>query len=408
MARIRIEDLPVLDKLTAEEMEELYGAGRFSFRPSFEALEAREMMDAGLGRSLLANFTPPQGGTTHEANMVAGGIAGTNDAPVKRMYSALVRQQMPEMKLGAKQGQIADLSGKSVTDALKAGSNWIIYEPRESAAGQQVDEATLRKDLTMLYNKGFRGLVTYSFDNGRENIPTIAKEIGFQQVIAGIWAVNNYNTEKANLTADRIKAIDGFCVGNETQLRHDYSVDELKSRVDEIRTLSGGKPTTTSDAWHMYLPDQGGTKLMQVGDWVFPNFHPYYQQADGPGWNPHRNIDQAVKFVNEVILPEKFNSSATGGRIVALHESWWPSDSEGQTGDYTGAASPQQQKEYFEKLSKTNVAFVYGEVFDQDWKKDEGQENPNRGKFGGHWGLWDANGNAKIAVDTLYLGDRPR
>ena len=38
---IEIEDLPPEETLTPEEKERLAGAGRFSFRPAFEALEAR-------------------------------------------------------------------------------------------------------------------------------------------------------------------------------------------------------------------------------------------------------------------------------------------------------------------------------------------------------------------------------
>src|SRR5262249_636281 len=151
--------------------------------------------------------------------------------------------------------------------------------------GQKVGEAQIRDELQMLYNKGFRGIVTYSFDNGREEIPRIAKEMGFQQVIAGLWAMDNYEGEKANLTADRLNKIDGICVGNETQVGGSYSIDVLKSRVAEIRQHSGGKPTTTADAWHLYqqTDPQGNiqpTELMRVGDWVFPNLHPWYED----GW----------------------------------------------------------------------------------------------------------------------------
>ena len=58
MARIRIEDLPTVENLTSEEQETLIGAGRRSFQPTFEALEAREMMDVGLGRALLPTLGP--------------------------------------------------------------------------------------------------------------------------------------------------------------------------------------------------------------------------------------------------------------------------------------------------------------------------------------------------------------
>src|SRR5262245_698231 len=59
MARIKIEDLPVAEDLTPEQEELILGAGLRSFRPTLEALEGREMMDAGLGRSLLPPVVPP-------------------------------------------------------------------------------------------------------------------------------------------------------------------------------------------------------------------------------------------------------------------------------------------------------------------------------------------------------------
>jgi endo-1,4-beta-D-glucanase Y len=70
MARIRIEDLPPGVKLTAEELESLtpeeiariFGAGHQPYRPELETLEAREMMDAGLGHALPVPVPPPGGG----------------------------------------------------------------------------------------------------------------------------------------------------------------------------------------------------------------------------------------------------------------------------------------------------------------------------------------------------------
>src|SRR5262249_23211246 len=42
--------------------EKLAGAGRQPYRPTLEALEAREMMDAGIGGALTAPLTPSSGG----------------------------------------------------------------------------------------------------------------------------------------------------------------------------------------------------------------------------------------------------------------------------------------------------------------------------------------------------------
>lgn len=53
MARIQIEDLSPVESLSAEEIEEIFGAGRKSFHPELQALQTREMMDAGIGQALL-------------------------------------------------------------------------------------------------------------------------------------------------------------------------------------------------------------------------------------------------------------------------------------------------------------------------------------------------------------------
>jgi hypothetical protein len=51
MTRIRIAELPPIEEMTREDMERILGAGRF--RPSLEALEKRELMDAGLKFAML-------------------------------------------------------------------------------------------------------------------------------------------------------------------------------------------------------------------------------------------------------------------------------------------------------------------------------------------------------------------
>jgi exo-beta-1,3-glucanase (GH17 family) len=386
MARIRIEELPPADNLMPEEMEQIFGAGRTSFRPMLEGLETRDLMASHSHGALLPGLTAgarPLGSHTGQA------------LPAHT-------PQVLGLQASYGQQQVADLSGLSVIEALKAGSNWIIYEPITSYAGQRVGEAQIRKELQMLYDRGFRGLVTYAFDNGREEIPRIAKEIGFQQVIAGVWAVQNYQGEKANLTPARLQYIDGLVVGNEVRLRNDYSLDELRRRVNEIKALSG-KPTTTADAWHLYT--QGGEPaLMQIGDWVFPNLHPFHEK----NWkDAHKDPAKGFEFLSNV-LREHFSAAKTGGKLVALHESWWPSAQDDKIGDetYQGSGTPANQKRYFELLAQSGVVFVYGEAFDQSWKDNEGDVDA-MGRFGAHWGLWHDTTTAKDVVGAIQTGYRP-
>jgi exo-beta-1,3-glucanase (GH17 family) len=386
MARIRMEDLSPADNLMPEEMGQILGAGRTFFRPTLEVLETRDLMAAHFGGALLPGLT-----------------AGAS--PLGSLMGQALPAHTPQV-LGLQasygQQQVANLKGLSVIEALKAGSNWITYEPITSHPGQQVGETQIRNELQILYNRGFRGLVTYAFYNGREEIPRIAKEIGFQQVIAGLWAVQNYQGEKANLTPERLQYIDGLVVGNEVRHRNDYSLDELRCRVNEIKALSN-KPTTTADAWHLYT--QGGEPaLMQIGDWVFPNLHPFYER----NWpEAHRSPEKGFEFLTNV-LAEHFNAAKTGGKLVALHESWWPSAQDGKIGDqtYEGSGTPANQKRYFELLAQSGVVFVYGEAFDQSWKGNEGNV-PDMGRFGTHWGLWHDTTTAKDVVGAIQTGYRP-
>jgi hypothetical protein len=108
MARIRIEDLPPVENLTPEELEEILGAGLRSFRPTFEALDARELMDAGLGRAVLPSLVgPPNTGAPAVAHVREFNPA----ADMKVMYAALAQsalpqhQAAPQSTLGAPQGQ---------------------------------------------------------------------------------------------------------------------------------------------------------------------------------------------------------------------------------------------------------------------------------------------------------------
>jgi hypothetical protein len=61
MARIEIKDLPVGENLSPEQEALLLGAGFRPFHPTFEALEAREMMDAAIGHALLAPLSQSGG-----------------------------------------------------------------------------------------------------------------------------------------------------------------------------------------------------------------------------------------------------------------------------------------------------------------------------------------------------------
>jgi len=62
MARIKITDLPLLQDLTEEQLKDLFGAGPRSYKPSFDALEDRQLMS---GVNLLTTLTSVQRATVN-------------------------------------------------------------------------------------------------------------------------------------------------------------------------------------------------------------------------------------------------------------------------------------------------------------------------------------------------------
>jgi hypothetical protein len=78
MARIQIGDLPLLKDLTPEQLKELFGAGPKAFRPSFEALEERQLMSAS---SLLA--TAPLSTLSAATLQTGAQVASNLDQPIQ-------------------------------------------------------------------------------------------------------------------------------------------------------------------------------------------------------------------------------------------------------------------------------------------------------------------------------------
>jgi hypothetical protein len=64
MVRIRIENLPTVENLTQDELEQIFGAGLRSFKPTFDALENRALMTAGLRGAVVPTLVAPSNPAT--------------------------------------------------------------------------------------------------------------------------------------------------------------------------------------------------------------------------------------------------------------------------------------------------------------------------------------------------------
>jgi len=125
MARIRIEDLPEVDNLTPEEMEQIFGAGLRSFKPTFEALEAREVYDVGLNHALLASAAQPHAADSPRSHMVQE--LGPQIQVDMSLLDTLARGATPQGLAGAA-GQSSTTSTWDDVDFIKGKAEQIVRD----------------------------------------------------------------------------------------------------------------------------------------------------------------------------------------------------------------------------------------------------------------------------------------
>ncbi len=255
---------------------------------------------------------------------------------------------------------------------------WVAYSPStgDPNIGLQPKVEEIVADLHVLRSAGFTGLVTYGMTGiaGKE-LPRLAEEAGFRGLIVGIWdPKSNEELATAKSAASRALVL-GFCVGNEG-LGNRYSLAELKKAIQGLRASTGKNVTTTQPIDDYYQNDA----LMKIGDWVFPNAHPYFHGRIGP--------QSAVRWTKA----EYDRMKSKTRQIVIFKEVGLPT-----AGDKDGDLSEVGQDAYYVGLTATDVPFVYFEAFDLTWKRDPPVEP--------HWGLFRSNRTPK-PVATRLMGKK--
>jgi exo-beta-1,3-glucanase (GH17 family) len=267
---------------------------------------------------------------------------------------------------------------------------WVAFSPThyQPDYGRMPGMDNLRADLRLLRKAGFSGLVTYTAKGILgEKLPQIAREEGFSHLIVGIWNPLDPEELQRAEAASKIEITKGFVMGNEGLYPKDdhparYTICQLKERMNGLRRMTG-KPVTTSEDSSAYERDR---ELAEIGDWIFPNAHPY--------WAGYSDPRQAFEWTRQF-----FRSLARAHTLpVVLKEVGLPTFSGPQGMDGEGA-----QAEYYRLLGSPSssadkrIDFVYFEAFDQSWKK---------GAVENSWGLFRADGTPKKAVGYV-CGNTP-
>lgn len=245
---------------------------------------------------------------------------------------------------------------------------WIAYSPTNfnPDKGLYPPLISIEQDLKVLKGAGFTGIITYGSTGTLSSIPEIAKNLGFEGVIMGIWDIRD--NQELSAAIESRDYVDGYCVGNEGLGRR-YEIEELISVMDYVRQMSV-KPITTAEE----IMDYANDKIVKLGDWVFPNVHPFLL-----------NIKEPQKAANGIKHYFKIISRAAKGKPVLFKEVGYPTN-----GD--AFANQRNQRKFFLLMEDSFVNFSYFEGFDQYWKNSLEVEP--------HWGLFDKNRRPKKFIKS--------
>jgi glucan 1,3-beta-glucosidase len=254
-----------------------------------------------------------------------------------------------------------------------------------------VPRAQIEADLRRL--RELTGCVrTYGLDHGLDQVPAVARALGMR-VLLGAWigrdsVANDAQLQRALALAHEYRdTIDLLIVGNEVLLRRELSPEQLAALLARARRDSP-VPVAYADVWEFWLRHRA--LLQPQVDVVAAHVLPYWE--DEPV-----GVAQAVGHVHAIAAQLR---TAFGTTPVYIAETGWPA-----AGRQRGPARPgglEQARFVRELLARQAVEpldFNLIEAYDQPWKR------ALEGAMGGHWGLFDADGGARVPLAGAVAAD---
>ena len=253
-----------------------------------------------------------------------------------------------------------------------------------------VTPAQIEEDLRIL--KTITNCVrTYGLGQGLDAVPAVAARLGMR-VKLGAWltrdaAHNQREIEHALALAREFKGtVELLIVGNEVLLRRELLPAEL-ARYLAFAKQHSPVPVTYADVWEFWLRHHA---LAVEVDLVTVHILPYWEDQPVAAGD-------AVAHVHAVsaLVRERF-----ANKPVWVGETGWPAAGRQRDGAVPGRV---EQARFVRELMVHAAAapFDYNviEAFDQPWKR------AFEGAMGGYWGLFDAAGQARVALSGAVVED---
>jgi glucan 1,3-beta-glucosidase len=281
-----------------------------------------------------------------------------------------------------------------ITDVAGGRVQCLSYSPpsMDPMGGRPVLSAQIRSDLRQLakYTNCVR---TYSVNNGLDQVPQIARELGLK-VILGAWIGidnrhNDWELARAlALTHTHADVIQAVVVGNEVLLRREQTPAQLREYLRRARAATD-VPVTYADVWEFWLANP---EVAQDVAFVTVHILPYWEDRPVA-------IDEAVPHVARVL--EEVQRAFPQRRIL-IGEVGWPSTGRQRQGAVPSRVNQARFFREFTAYAATHdVQYNFIEAFDQPWKRRF------EGTVGGAWGLFDAYGRLKFPL-TGPVENEPR
>ncbi|CZR63549.1 probable BGL2 Endo-beta-1,3-glucanase of the cell wall [Phialocephala subalpina] len=261
-------------------------------------------------------------------------------------------------------------------------------------------QADYAADFTTLSgtSKLVRGYAASDCNTAQEILPA-AKAAGFQ-VILGIWpdTDDSYTKDLAAITtyapkyADQVYAI---TVGSETMYRGNFTGAELLTKINDVKTATGGKfKVGTADSWNKFQDGTADPLIKGGADILLCNAFSY--------WQGQTIVNSTGSFFDDVMQAfghvQDVAGSLTSGPELWVGEVGWPTAGSTYQNAVPGTSNAQTfwQKGICGILDWGVNVFSF-EAFDEPWKPvSTGQDGSVADET--HWGVWNADRSSKYAV----------
>ncbi|MGH7994204.1 MAG: glycosyl hydrolase family 17 protein [Limisphaerales bacterium] len=206
---------------------------------------------------------------------------------------------------------------------------------------------------------------------------------------------NQKQIERAiRLASEYPKIVVAVAVGNEAMVSwtdHKVPVASVIAYVRQVKSAIH-QPVTVCDNFDFWV--KHGSALAPELDFI--SVHSY------PAWEG-KGIDEALPAT--IAEVQAVRNALPHSRMVVTEAGWATVATE-----FSSRASEANQKRYFDELyawtAKENITTFFFEAFDEDWKGNNNDPNPDGAEK--HWGIFTIDRKPKLVMAGLYPDLAPK